>query len=196
MKAENEKFLLTELDCVLFKRFNIYLKKQMEHKIKESVKAPKTMNDPILKGITNDILHSNQPVPIVIDSSILTSLILDGHLIIVVTVTGEIAVQLSHQRPRCQIISVLPKEKMDIARKLLLWRNVLPVTYDTETNKQWQTDITNKLHYGLNYAKQMGLVAIGDLVIYCYDSQANELTKSEQPNVYQAKYIAEEYITT
>lgn len=188
LQEDYEKFLLVECDSILFKRYNRFLKKEIQYKLRKCSKAPKNMNDPTIKDITKKMLQLNQPMPFVINSSILTSFLLDSSLIIAVTVTGEIAVELSNQRPKCQIISVLPHNRMDVARKLVIYRNVIPIAYQGKC-AHGDKDIKCKLNFGLNYAKQIGLVTVGDLVIYCYDSTSNDSTKMEEPNVYQALYV-------
>lgn len=153
----------------------------------------KTHNEYVKHTKTEMVLYQ-QPT-IVLNLTIVTSLLLGASLIITtVDSTGALAIRLSQQRPRCYILAVLPSGAHELARKLTQWKCIRPLLYEEETSNasNWRRQIEKRLKFGLTHAKLARMVAVGDLVIYCYDLK-DDNSETERLS-YQTSYLAEEIV--
>lgn len=148
--------------------------------------------------LKREMLDKSQPIHVAINGSVLTSLLLDGKLIIALTESGDIAKQLSHKRPMCPILTVISNRNYELARKLTLWKNIRPIVIgeDWKLPKNWDAQFEKQLKYGLDFSKNMKLVCVGDLVVYCYGAieMKNDNQMAEEANSFRVSYVPEETI--
>ncbi|CAG9795107.1 unnamed protein product [Diatraea saccharalis] len=83
--------------------------------------------------------------------------------IVVVTSTGNSAQVIAKYRPRCPIMAVT--RYAPIARKLHLWRGIMPIVYEESPDVDWQNDLDKRVNYCIKWAIARGFVRIGDPVV-------------------------------
>lgn len=189
-----EYFLFTETDTLLFKRLGQMHVNEMKQSLRRYAGRTSDTYDDYVKQTKSNMMLLQHPT-IVVNLTIVTSLLLGASLIITtVDLTGALAIRLSQQRPRCIILAVLPSGAHELARKLTQWKCIIPVLYDelTPNASSWRHEVKKRLKFGLTHAKNARMVAVGDLVIYCYDLR--EDGSETECLSYQTSYLAEEIV--
>lgn len=118
------------------------------------------------------------------NSVALASFLLNTKVLIAITKTGRIPIFLTNVVSSCQIIAVT--EFDEIARKLTIWKNMLPIVYPM-LKPMSVNDYDVYAQFGLKYAKVLGLVGVGDAVGYCYDGVEERI--DEVPSVFRVVYV-------
>ncbi|GJE85729.1 pyruvate kinase [Phanerochaete sordida] len=86
--------------------------------------------------------------------------------IIVLSTSGNTARLVSKYRPRCPVITVTRNEQT--ARQIHLHRGVYPFWYPEPRgieSHQWQTDVDNRIRFGLRSALELNIIKTGTTVI-------------------------------
>jgi len=82
---------------------------------------------------------------------------------VVITTTGRSAHLISKYRPRCPIIAVTRFPQ--VARQCHLYRGILPMHYTEDKHSDWMVDVDKRVQFGVDYAKQKGMVKSGDPIV-------------------------------
>lgn len=133
---------------------------EYQHQLSVAVKAANQ---------TNDKQCDLDSVSAIIDCSVRATLQLNAQMMICATTDGRLPIRLAHARPRCPILTVV--DQRHLARALTIYKNLLPVVYVQcrQSEDDALTVIERRLQFGLDWAKEMGALFVGDLVVYCYD---------------------------
>lgn len=86
--------------------------------------------------------------------------------IIVLSTSGNTARLVSKYRPRCPVITVTRNEQT--ARQIHLHRGVYPFWYPEPRgieSHQWQTDVDNRIRFGLRSALELNIIKTGTTVV-------------------------------
>ncbi|KAG8992570.1 Pyruvate kinase [Tulasnella sp. JGI-2019a] len=86
--------------------------------------------------------------------------------ILVLSTSGNTARLISKYRPQCPIITVTRNEQT--SRQIHLHRGVYPVWYPEPrgvVSAQWQTDVDNRIRYGLRAGLEMNIITPGATII-------------------------------
>lgn len=126
---------------------------------------------------------------VICNCSTLSSYLLSAKVIVCITRTGCVALQLSEMRPPSFIIAVTKSKP--IAKKLNLWKYVKPIVYcDQYLKKKNEDPIEILLKYSMEYGKHLGLLETGDMIINCFNSEYE--CKDEKIDTYKATVVSEE----
>ena len=183
---------------MLFNNFNPFIKQNIKQLLKKYHPPPANLKDEQINAIKNEMIQSNRAIPVVANCSVLTTLLLDGKLIITITENGHNAINLSNKRPLCPILTVVTNGNYDLAKSLTIWKNVRPIVYDCKLKNETK-DVRKRtekhLQFGLNHAKKFKLVAYGDLVVYCFQSiESNRKNGIEISDSFCVSYVSQENV--
>jgi pyruvate kinase len=114
----------------------------------------------------NSIKHM-QTIPMIPEEAICSSAVnttfeIEAKALVVLSNTGRSARLLSKYRPDCPIFCA--SQTREICRSLTLVRSVVPVFYDTEKLGE-DEDREKRVWLCIEHAKEVGLLAVGDLVV-------------------------------
>lgn len=182
-----QSYLLQDCDCILLKKFNRHVQKALRQEFYKA-NARRTYNtSPELK----DLLENHNQMSVVAGSSAFTSVALHAHLIVCISSRNcKVAIKISQGRPKCPIVSVVRNRKS--ARILCIYKNVLPTVFaDKLCDRTYMEQIKVQLQHGIDVAKKLKLVSVGDLVVYCFD---NFEKNDEEVTTYRTNYVADEII--
>ncbi|CCC70308.1 hypothetical protein NCAS_0E02380 [Naumovozyma castellii] len=87
----------------------------------------------------------------------------DAKAIIVLSTSGDTARLCSKYRPNCPIILITRND--NTARFSHLYRAVFPFVYNKPALDDWVKDVQNRIDFGIEMAKQMGILTVGDAVV-------------------------------
>lgn len=137
------------------------------------------------KRIFNDLLQELEipvdPLHGLAVSAVQASVICEVSAIVVVSSTGRSAHLISKYRPRCAVVAVTTEPH--IARQMQLYRSLVPVIYETASKSIDEgKEIENRINFGINIAKEMGLIKCGGNII--------AVSGSKQTSTFCAKIIA------
>lgn len=114
-----------------------------------------------------------------------TATLLDGQLIVCLSgCKGENAMYLSYQRPMCPIVCITISEFL--ARKLTIWKNVLPIVYLPETEaieQDWKIKLEKQLEFGIKYGRELKVIITGDLVIFGFNGFSDHNLQNDMNSV-------------
>ncbi|BGP13381.1 hypothetical protein JCM10213_008540 [Rhodosporidiobolus nylandii] len=86
--------------------------------------------------------------------------------IIVMSTSGNTARLVAKYKPACPIITITRNEQT--SRQIHLHRGCYPMFYDEAkptTDEGWQTDVDNRIRYGLSRGLELGIVKKGDTIV-------------------------------
>jgi pyruvate kinase len=86
--------------------------------------------------------------------------------IIVMSTSGNTARLISKFRPSCPILTLTRNEQT--ARQIHLHRGCYPFHYSEarpSSDEGWQTDVDNRIRYGLSQALALGIIKRGDTIV-------------------------------
>ncbi|GAA5991531.1 hypothetical protein JCM11641_000196 [Rhodosporidiobolus odoratus] len=86
--------------------------------------------------------------------------------ILVMSTSGNTARLVSKYKPPCPIITITRNEQT--SRQVHLHRGCYPMFYDEAkptTDEGWQTDVDNRIRYGLSRGLDLGIVRKGDTIV-------------------------------
>lgn len=114
----------------------------------------------------NSIKHM-QTIPMIPEEAICSSAVnttfeIEAKALVVLSNTGRSARLLSKYRPDCPIFCA--SQTREVCRSLTLVRSVVPVFYDTEKLGE-DEDREKRVWLCIQHAKEVGLLAVGDLVV-------------------------------
>lgn len=112
---------------------------------------------------------SSRPTPTsetVAISAVAAALEQNAGAILVMSTSGNTARLVSKYRPPCPVITIT--RNAQTARQIHLHRGCYPMFYDQPrpaSDEGWQTDIDNRIRYGLSQALALGVVKKGDTIV-------------------------------
>lgn len=95
----------------------------------------------------------------------------DVGAILCLSSTGTTARLLSKYRPRCPILTIT--RNAAVGRNAHLYRGCYPLLYTGPKKDDWQEDVEDRVNWGLQSGKEMGLIESGALVIVITGWRAN-----------------------
>lgn len=135
-----------------------------------------------MRSLTPKPLHTTETIAV---STVNASLEQNSNVIIVLSTTGQSARMIAKYRPKASILIVTRDESL--ARQSHLWKGCVPILYtkppsvsassstlpESPTPKQlgtkelevWQGDVDDRIHYGIEEAKKIGLCVSGEPII-------------------------------
>ncbi|KAL8284234.1 hypothetical protein RQP46_004983 [Phenoliferia psychrophenolica] len=99
-------------------------------------------------------------------SAVAAALEQNAGAILVMSTSGNTARLVSKYRPPCPVITITRNEQT--ARQIHLHRGCYPMYYDQPrptSEEGWQTDIDNRIRYGLARALELGILKKGDTIV-------------------------------
>lgn len=181
-----QSFLLQDCDCVLLKKYSPHIQSTLRHEFHKNNESQSFKTSPELQ----DLLEAKDQISVVTSSSVFASVVLHAHIIICISTTGKIPIKLSQSRPNCPILTIVKSRKL--ARVLTIYKNVLPTVFvDKLCDYSYMDQIKLQLQHGIEVAKQLKLISVGDLIIYCFDSFEKT---DEEVTTYQTSYLSEDII--
>lgn len=196
-------FELFESDCILLKRFNPNIRRtivqclEAQHKRTMSVVAgDQTNNEPdtYTTRMLEDTNCDFDSVSTIVDCCVQATLDLNAQMIICASKDGRLPIRLAHGRSHCPILAVVDRRRL--ARTLTIYKNVLPVVYvqckQSISDDDVQIELRNRLQFGLDRAKDMGALVVGDLVVYCYDRFGDDsLSDCDAASSHWSSYVSD-----
>lgn len=117
----------------------------------------------------------------VASSAVMSAATCSAKAIIVLTTSGKTAALISKYRPQCEILCVTHNAMT--SRQVHLHRGVTAKYYPEATKdmnpSDYQEDRENRIHFGMQYAKELKFVAPGDAVVLVLGSEVGK----GKPNV-------------
>ncbi|QQP52147.1 Pyruvate kinase, partial [Caligus rogercresseyi] len=92
-----------------------------------------------------------------------SSYLIRASAIIIITTSGLTANFASKYRPFCPIVAITRDDA--VARKLQLYRGVMPIYYPNERDPDWTKDTDNRIQEAINYGKVREFIKSGDHII-------------------------------
>lgn len=181
-----QAFVLQDCDCILIKKYNPTVRSTLRHEFYKINQLRTYQTSPEL----NDLLEAKNQLSVVAGSSVFASVVLHAHIIVCISKNGKIATKLAQNRPHCPILAVVHSRKL--ARILNIYKNILPTVFcENLSGKSYMDQIAVQLKYGIDVAKRLKLISVGDLVVYCYDTFEKT---NEDVTTYQTTYLSEDSV--
>ncbi|SCZ87877.1 BZ3500_MvSof-1268-A1-R1_Chr2-3g05345 [Microbotryum saponariae] len=121
---------------------------------------------PLFNEIRNLALRPTATSETVAMSAVAAALEQNAGAILVMSTSGNTARLISKYRPPCPVITIT--RNAQTARQVHLHRGCYPMLYEEprpSSNEGWQTDIDNRIRYGLSKALELGVLKKGDTIV-------------------------------
>ncbi|KAJ2951981.1 hypothetical protein O0L34_g4244 [Tuta absoluta] len=92
-------------------------------------------------------------------AAILAALNSEATLIMVMSRSGRSAKWISCARPPCYVVVITSQAAT--ARKLHVYKQIIPLLYDQRSVPTWQEEFSNRVKFGTDFAQRIGLLAYG-----------------------------------
>jgi len=96
-------------------------------------------------------------------SSVLASYKCRASAIVVLTTSGKTAHILAKYRPLCPILAVTRFDQ--VARKMQLYRGILPMLYEEERKGDWSADVDDRVQFAVDFGKKNKFISAGDNIV-------------------------------
>jgi len=96
-------------------------------------------------------------------SSVLASYKCRASAIVVLTTSGKTAHILAKYRPLCPILAVTRFDQ--VARKMQLYRGILPMLYEEERKEDWSADVDDRVQFAVDFGKKNKFISAGDNIV-------------------------------
>lgn len=116
-----------------------------------------------LRQLTPRPTHTTETVAM---AAVAASLEQNAGAILVMSTSGNTARLISKFRPRCPIMTLTRNDVT--ARQIHLHRGCYPFYFNEprpSTDEGWQTDVDNRIRYGLKQGLELGILKRGDTII-------------------------------
>ncbi|KDE06394.1 pyruvate kinase [Microbotryum lychnidis-dioicae p1A1 Lamole] len=121
---------------------------------------------PLFNEIRNLAFRPTATSETVAMSAVAAALEQNAGAILVMSTSGNTARLISKYRPPCPVITIT--RNAQTARQVHLHRGCYPMLYEEprpSSNEGWQTDIDNRIRYGLSKALELGVLKKGDTIV-------------------------------
>uniref|UniRef100_T1I3S6 Pyruvate kinase n=1 Tax=Rhodnius prolixus TaxID=13249 RepID=T1I3S6_RHOPR len=117
----------------------------------------------IYSTLTNAAAPPVDPAHAICMAAVESSLKAHASGIIVVTTSGKSAILIARYRPRCPVFAVTRYGA--VARKMNLYKSVLPVHVLSPPHPCWSKDVDLRMQEGIDYGKAINIIKPGDALI-------------------------------
>ncbi|XP_052756024.1 uncharacterized protein LOC113515592 [Galleria mellonella] len=111
----------------------------------------------------------------------------ESQVVILPTVTGRTAIQLAHIAPEAIILTL--SSNPIVARKLQLYRGIIPIIYSKKPLKNWQDEMMARIEFAVAYGIKRDILKYGNMYVALRKSTP---TSSFCDNVSCWKVVSEE----
>lgn len=187
IQSRMQSFLIQDCDCILLKKYSPHVRSTLRQQFYKTIDFPKYKSTPEVE----DLLESKDQISVVTSSAVFASIVMHAHIILCISNNGIIPIKISQSRPNCPILTVVTNAKL--ARVLTVYRNVLPTVccIDHLSEAHYNDRIEVLLKHGIQLAKLLKLVSIGDLICFCFNSLEES---DEQVTTFQSTFLSEEFV--